>query len=192
MIWSVLLILLGSPAFSLGATFDVDWVLGVSETLDVAVGDTIKFNWGQNISHNVDWTPELFPTSGTSSDFSHVETYVIPSLAAGNDYLAVCTIHPSMQVNVRVQSDQNSTSSPTPVPSESPSKSPTPKPTPFPTVMIITASTDSGGGMTTIVITGIIIASVAAIAAVGIAVWSYWRYQKNPGPRPVRIQAREF
>jgi hypothetical protein len=212
--WSVLLTLLMLPALSLGATFDVNWVLGVSETLDVAVGDTINFNWGQTISHNVDWTPVLFPTSGTTSDSSNVETYTVPSSAAGNDYLVICTIHPSMQVNVRVQSDENSTSaptdfptplptrspvgtnethtptvSPTDAPSSTPTKSPTQKPTPFPTIVVVTSSTDSGGDMTTTVIVGIIIASVAAIAATGIGAWSYWRYRNSPEPRPMRIQS---
>lgn len=169
MIWTVLFIL---PVFSMGATFDIDWVLGVSETLEVGVGDTIKFNWGQSISHNVNWSPPLFPTSETTNDLNHVETYVVPRLASGNDYIVICNFHPTMRVIVRVGSDENITSAPTK------------NPTSFPTVV----STGGVDEMTTIANFGIIIASVVTIVAVGIYVWSYWIYTKNPVNRPMKIK----
>lgn len=188
------------------AIVDINWGLGVEEEVDVASGDTVNFRWTQNINHNVEWTPQLFPTSTVTDNQTNVETYVIPGSASENTYIVKCTIHPSIVVTLRVDGGAPTISptgsptssptgspsgspdtspptvSPTDAPSVTPTSSPTVAPTPFPTILLVTVREESGG-LTTVVIVGIIIASVAAIAA---ALVGFWSYKKVRGSQPVK------
>lgn len=194
------------------ATHNVTWSLGTSQSLIAEVGDIINFNWNQAVSHNVQWNPALFVQSTNSDDPAHVETYVIPQSAQGVFYTVICGIHPSMQLLLTVQGDDTSapssspsssptrspigtnethapTVSPTDAPSMSPSASPTDSPTPFPTIQVVTRTTVTDG-MTTVVVVGIIIASIGLIGAIGIVGWSYFRYRRRTAKtQPMQIEA---
>lgn len=194
------------------ATHDVTWSLGTSQSLTVEVGDVINFNWNQAVNHNVQWNPALFVQSTNSNDPAHVETYVIPQSAQGVFYTVICGIHPSMQLLLTVQGDDSAAPSaapsasptrspigtnethapsaaPTDVPSVSPTVSPSDSPTPFPTIQIVTRTTKTDG-MTTVVVVGIIIASIGMIGALGVGGWSYLRYKRCAAKtKPMKIEA---
>ena len=81
------------------------------------------------------------------------------------------------------------TGSPTLSPSDSPTSSPTGTPTALPTVQVVTVTSESEG-MTTVVIVGIIIASIGLIGAVGVGGWSYLRYKRGTArTQPMQIEA---
>lgn len=173
---------------ALGVTHDVTWALGTSETLTAEVGDVINFNWNQAIIHNVRWSPALFVQSTNNADATHVETYTIPASASGQFYTIICGIHPSMQLLLTVAGDDG-TAGPTVSPTNFPTSSPTGSPTALPTVQVVTVTSESEG-MTTVVIVGIIIASIGLIGAVGVGGWSYLRYKRSTArTQPMQIEA---
>lgn len=201
---------------ALGVTHNVTWALGTSETLTAEVGDVINFNWNQAIIHNVRWSPALFVQSTNNTNATHVEIFTIPASASGQFYTITCGVHPSMQLLLTVQNDgtagptvsptnfptvsptrapigsnetRGPTISPTLAPSDLPTSSPTGTPTALPTVQVVTVTSVSEG-MTTIVIVGIIIASIGLIGAVGVGGWSYLRYKRRTArTQPMQIEA---
>lgn len=148
---------------SLGATHSITWALGTSETLTAEVGDTVNFIWNDTITHNVQWSPPLF-LQRNNAEAPHVETYTIPPDASGQIYTVICGIHPSMQLTMTVRA----------------------APTATPTIKVVTATTESEG-MTTVVILGVIVASIGLICTLGVIGWSYIRYKRRA--QPMKIEA---